>query len=1060
MAYEDAVGTTSSSAQIVEKDLQDNLDAGEGNGSTQKDGEVQDNTKPLATAQAFISQILGFLSEANNETIGACLAGLVAITYLVLGRVGLVLIGIVVGVALHATWEGNANQQGNAHDRLQELRKSKNEQGFALLERVLDWREKKTSESGLDGEVIPGGSSPMVLSTDSNFSNFPPSTRAALNALTEAVIREYVKYDHHSLNDFSNADLCSWWYSPILPMDFSFPTTCRKTFVKFLVTISSHISRKRPADAFLNFLTNSSSIIIVFFNEFSNALTTTGSSNADCAQSLYKYLESNPDSNLANILDVEHQKKKLQAVADDILHNFLTSKAYEFDVSRTFLREVLAGLVLESTIISCSKQEWINGWIIFLLEQTDVKNSDAPNKKEGEPVSEDKQGSTIEATSANGSETNASVNGLPENAEMTDAAHKRTVSRAEYAMEEAMREAKRLSELIAAEEARKEQDLGTHESSDKTVNGISDSSSQPNGHVDVDGIRVSKSNSDGGIEDSKPSFDASTPPSSFTNFDQILNSENSGLISHDDESRVRSIPPLTLHNATVSIFDDSQPGEKATMRAKPNTEYLLQIEPALSLHPGWMISRRYVDFENLHEVLRRISVVSGVPQFAQKHGVLPTWKNQTKALMRKNLESYLRDALSFNRLAESEGMKRFLEKDQGLSRTSPGKQKIGFGFPSQTAFENVGKGMLDVLASAPKGAAGGGKAILGGVTGVFGGVGSLGQKRHSQKVTSKSLATGKIDSVVGEMESSRASQESLPNSFSVGTMASPSRSSLSLIDSVIENDGISNGADSSKTGSQERLPAVEESQSSTFLPPDVKDLHLPPLPTEIPDDYKISQESSRTSESLDVNSIDLFTATTTPTSHPSPPGKSTSSFAPIEPIPLSNPPKRGKPLPMTEKETQVAVELFFAVINELYTLSSAWNIRRTLLNAAKGFLLRPGNPNLEAIRLLLQETIIDINTSDQGIATHLTKLRENALPTADELQKWPKAPTQEEKEAMRVKARKLLVEKGMPLALTSVMGVAASGEALGRMFDCLQVEEVARGLMFSLILQGIKAVTQ
>ena len=845
-------------------------------------------------------------------------------------------------------------------------------------------------------------------------------------------------------------------------MEFSFPTACRTTLIKFVVAISSHLSRKRPADAFLNFLTNSSSIIIVFLNEFSNALTTTGSGSADCAQALYRYLESNPDSNLANILDVEQQKKKLRAVADDILRHFLDSKAYQFDASRTFLREVLAGLVLESTIMSCSKQEWINGWIIYLLEQSDAKNSDPLDHKEAESISGSMQGPAFESRSANDLRMDAGVGVISTSSETSNAVHKRTVSRAEYAMEEAMQEAKRLSELIAAEEARKKQNLGDREPSDAMVNGFGRSMTQPNGDVDIDGIRVPKSDSENDIENSQISCNASEQSSSFTNFDQILNSGNSATLSHDDERepRARSIPPLTLHNATVSIFDDSHPGEKAMMRSKPSTEFLLQIEPALSLHPGWMIARRYIDFENLHEVLRRISVVSGVPQFAQKHGVLPTWKNQTKASLRKSLELYLRDALSFSRLAESEGMKRFLEKDQGLDRASPNKQKIGFGFPSPAAFENMGKGMLDVLASAPKGAAGGGKAILGGVTGVFGGVGSSGQKKQPQRLTSKSSATGRTDSVVGEVDSARESQDSLRNSFSTGALASPSKSSLNLLDSVIETDGISNGADSSQTGSQERLPPAEKSENSSSLPPNVNQLHLPPLPSEIPDDYKISQESSRTSESLDVNTTGLFTRSTTPTSHPSPSGKSNFSFTPVEPVPTTNHPKRDQSLPMTEKETQVAVELFFAVINELYTLSSAWNIRRTLLNAAKGFLLRPGNPNLEAIRLLLQETIIDVNTSEQGIATHLTKLRENTLPTAEELQRWPKAPTQEEKEMMRAKARRLLVEKGMPLALTSVMGVAASGEALGRMFDCLQVEEVARGLMFSLILQGVKAVTQ
>jgi hypothetical protein len=163
---------------------------------------------------------------------------------------------------------------------------------------------------------------------------------------------------------------------------------------------------------------------------------------------------------------------------------------------------------------------------------------------------------------------------------------------------------------------------------------------------------------------------------------------------------------------------------------------------------------------------------------------------------------------------------------------------------------------------------------------------------------------------------------------------------------------------------------------------------------------------------------------------------------------------------MTEEETQMAVELFFAVIQELYTLSSAWNIRRTLLNAAKTFLLRPGNPNLESIRLLLQNSVIDANTSDEGLAAHILKLRENTLPTEEELKQWPPPPSHEEKEKLRSKARKLLVERGMPQALTSVMGAAASGEALGRVFDCLQIEEVARGLMFALLLQAVRAATQ
>ena len=148
------------------------------------------------------------------------------------------------------------------------------------------------------------------------------------------------------------------------------------------------------------------------------------------------------------------------------------------------------------------------------------------------------------------------------------------------------------------------------------------------------------------------------------------------------------------------------------------------------------------------------------------------------------------------------------------------------------------------------------------------------------------------------------------------------------------------------------------------------------------------------------------------------------------------------------------IELFFAVINELYTMSSAWQIRRTLLNAAKTFLLRPGNPQLESIRQLLQTTALDDNTSDAGLAQHIRAVRAAALPTADERGQWPASRSAAEQEKLRVKARRLLVERGMPQALTSVMGAAASGEALGRVFDCFQVERVARGLVFGLVFAG------
>lgn len=762
---------------------------------------------------------------------------------------------------------------------------------------------------------------------------------------------------------------------------------------------------------------------------------------------MYRYLEASPESNLANVLDVEQQSKKLQAISDDILQRFLEPTAYACDPVKTFLREVLAGLILEATVKRCSDAGWINGWIIYLLEDGEPELLTAINVG----VSGTRSIASKEASST-------SANGLTHYNERTSdqtskLEHRRTLSRAESAMEEAMQEAKRLSELIAAEEALKKQHPDGSTPSENTTQ-ITPTSSQS--ELDRFNDDPPPIPADGHVI----TMQSSEPASSFTNFDQIITRGRSSTLQ-SDSSGLRSSPtaPMTLHNANVSIFDD---GEKASARAKPTAEFLLQIEPVSSHYPGWMIARKYTDFETLHEVLRRISVISGVPEFAQKHGTLPSWKSLIKSSLRSGLESYLQDALSYDRLAESEGMKRFLEKDQGNARTSPSAHKGGFSFPSPAAFESMGKGMLDVLASAPKGAAGGGKAIFGGVSGVLGGVGSLGQRRQSQATSPYGPRIDDINSIppAGPL---RKSQDSVRSSFSLPGEARrppplPTRSSVHIQTREESVSPLKQIVPEAALGIT--LQNSSPTKPSIYHPTQEEkfQLHLPPPPSEIPDDYNTIETSAAANERPIAYDC---VVNPSPIADPAPTHQNTSPARPPEspgtPIPS---PKREKPSPLDRKEAQVAIELFFAVINELYTLSSAWNIRRTLLNAAKGFLLRPGNPKLEDIRLLLQKTMIEANTSDANLAAHISKLRANTMPTEEELKTWPPPLTDGEKEKLRVKARKLLVERGMPQALTAVMGAAASGEALGRVFDALQIQVVARGFMFALLQQGVRAITQ
>jgi hypothetical protein len=990
---------------------------------------IRDDTSyPAATSSKnydATTKLLQYLSIASNETLAAIILGLAIFTYLILGRIGLLLIGVFGGIILHAAWENrsiNSGLEGISNGRATNL---------DILKRVLDWRDEKEhadNENEGNEQVVKKG----LLAN--NFEDFSPETGNALGELVDAVIRDYVNY----------------WYQPILPSELSFPQECRQTLVSFLRSISTHLSRKRPADAFLDFWTNSSSIVIVFLNELSAAL----SQGDDLPQSdaIEKYLECNPDSNLANILDGKEQKKKFYMISDDLLENFLEKSVYDCRPAKSFLREVWAGIILESTLKSCSKPEWLNGWIIYLLEAGEPDLLQAIDAGMGVP-----------------SDDLAAKDGIPtKSMEIEEGTPKKRFSKIDEATEEAMEEAKRLSQLMADEDKRM-----SYVSSSESISNPFDL--LPNGrqHSDEDltgSNHTPEQLKAGSVEEIDAK--AVTSPAPFTSFDQILSSTKSN--QSEFQPSVDQPSALILHNANIIIYDDS-PNDKGRIRSKPNDDYLVQIEPESSRHPGWMIVRRYPDFESLHEVLRRIAAISGVSDFAIRYSTLPNWKNQTKSSLRGELELYLRAACSHKFLAESEGMKRFLEKDQGQAYTGKGN----FGWPSPAAFETMGKGLLDALTSAPKGAAEGGKDVFRGVSGVLGNITSVGQKKKDaskrEKQQSISLTSdSKLPALPPRPDSTKGNED-----FASSPNAQAQHNGSLLVartpaDLLAVSHSVSNGNDadsffegkpskisSSDLGSERgRIDSGQMSSASrSFHLESMESMVLPPPPSDIPDNY-VSLNDLSTSAGFHSNSIDLITSPNT-----------TSLSKSIDTLPSSKTPQSTDSLPeavskkskrefspLSEQETRVALELIFAIINELYTLSSAWNFRKTLLTAAKTFLLRPGNPSLVSIQSVIQESVITSNTSDAGMAFHLRKLRENTLPTEEELKLWPKEISLEEKEKLRVKARKLLIERGFPAALTGVMGQAATGEALGNVFDCLQIEEVARGLMFGLLLQGMRAI--
>ncbi|KAM4065507.1 PXA domain-containing protein [Hirsutella rhossiliensis] len=1020
-------------------------------------------TPPPAPPQASDSlgtRALQFISTATPATLAGIAVAFSAIIYAILGRLGLLLIGALGGVTAFATLEARNPEIARA---------VRGEKGPDVLDRV--WLDLRTAQTR------DGDGANQDQDTVKAFDDFGPETREALGGLVDAVIRDYVK----------------WWYSPIVPTDRSFPLACRKTLNAYLLAISNRMSRKRPADAFLDLLTNCSSIIIVFMSELAAAYADLPpETNMTAADAVYNYLASHPDSRLANLLNQRQQAAKFKTVAEDLL-SFLDRSAQNCDPARVFLREILANSVLETTLQTCSKAEWINGWIVYLLEagEPDLNQAIDVGMQTGRDTSDHNVFADLDGNVGNiGIAKPGRSSTEPERSRRKESmGHKKKLSKADEKLEEAAAELG-LDRLPTPDEAHRtgqsaifgssppgqskeslpeldvssklgssvaEKSPATMASVGKTPRGprpdeFSTRSEADNPPLTPRSIKASSS---------EGSSSPRISEQQFTSFDQIVSP------AQDDagENEAPKKAPLTLHNASFTLHDDST-GDSSKIRSKPTWDYLIQVEPSSAAYPGWMIVRRYSDFETLHEILRRIATISGATAFTELHKELPGWKIHTRESLRGELERYLRDACWYQTLAESEGMKRFLEKSQGHTHGS----SKSFGWDS------VGKNMLDVLNMGPKGAVEGGKNLVGGVSGVFNNFPSLSRKSTNQSIdltanSSRLSISGHSPATTAKSpaRSERASMDSQRSSVistQPGKMAPMDRRPSHPSPGDGDGDGGRVGrADRTESwsGPASTRPSREHSRTSSLAPlhsPSTASLEfmkLPPPPDEMGDDYEASVNGEETGTRADEGA----------TTHATPRSSMQGVTSPAAAVPATNggakkasAAKPGKQYSqMSEHETRVAVELLFAVINEMYTLSSAWNIRRTLLTAAKSFLLRPGNPSLLTVQSLIQTSVLDANTSDAGIAASLRTLRENTVPTEAERAGWPAEASADEKDRLAVKARRLLIQSGVPAALMGVMGQAATGDALGRVFDCLQIEEVARGLVFGLILQAVRIVT-
>lgn len=124
---------------------------------------------------------LNYLATASNESLGCLLGALALATYIILGRVGLLLIGLLLGVVLHASWEGKSDEADSEVPGKRNPWKRR-ELALEVANRLLTYKSK-------EGDV---GVEPAKIERAFEYSACGQGTSAALESLVEAVIRDYV----------------------------------------------------------------------------------------------------------------------------------------------------------------------------------------------------------------------------------------------------------------------------------------------------------------------------------------------------------------------------------------------------------------------------------------------------------------------------------------------------------------------------------------------------------------------------------------------------------------------------------------------------------------------------------------------------------------------------------------------------------------------------------------------------------------------------------------------------------------------------------------------------
>lgn len=157
---------------------------------TQTSPSIEQNASDVGVFQEVTDFALNFLSASSNERLLGVFALLTLMTYIILGRIGLLLIGVVLGILLHASWEGTHEHGDEGSWKL----KKRKELSLEVSRRLLDWPKPVASVgSSIANDTVSVAAPEDLSAKDLDYATFQPASAAALRLLTDAVVQDYVK---------------------------------------------------------------------------------------------------------------------------------------------------------------------------------------------------------------------------------------------------------------------------------------------------------------------------------------------------------------------------------------------------------------------------------------------------------------------------------------------------------------------------------------------------------------------------------------------------------------------------------------------------------------------------------------------------------------------------------------------------------------------------------------------------------------------------------------------------------------------------------------------------